>query len=127
MSIPASVSALREMAKQVNAYFDGPLTNALLTGTDTEWESCHSQHQQLLHKLRGLAKMATLCGTTTTIMTAEKTVDEDEGESWPRYWIDGRTKQDNDSLIDGELHACRCKAEGHEALADTVKFNIWDF
>ena len=82
--------------------------------------------------------MATLCGTTTTIMTAEKTVDEDEGESWPgyiysiwqggtRYWIDGRTKQDNDSLIDGEFHACRCKAEGHEALADTVKFNILDF
>ena len=137
-SIPASVSALMEMAKQVNAYFDGPLTNALLTGTDTEWESCHSQHQQQLHKLRGLAKMATLCGTTITIMTAEKTVDEDEGESWPgyiysiwqggtRYWIDGRIKQDNDSLIDGELHACRCKAEGHEALADTVKFNIWDF
>ena len=74
----SSISALMEMAKQVNAYFDGPLTNALLTGTDTEWESCHSQHQQLLHKLRGLAKMATLCGTTTTIMTAEKTVDEDE-------------------------------------------------
>ena len=68
MSIPASVSALMEMAKQVNAYFDGPLTNALLTGTDTEWEYCHSQHQQQLHKLRGLAKMATLCGTTTTIM-----------------------------------------------------------
>lgn len=56
MSIPASVSALMEMAKQVNAYFDGPLTNALLTGTDTEWESCHRQHQQQLHKLRGLAK-----------------------------------------------------------------------
>ena len=48
MSIPASVSALREMAKQVNAYFDGPLTNALLTGTDTDRlaeEKCRHGHR----------------------------------------------------------------------------------
>ncbi len=139
-NVSASVNALMEMAKQANSFFDHDLTDAffLLPGKDEAWKRCSRQHRQMVKKLRGLVKMATLCGVTTTLLIGEKDVDEDEGESlqgyiyaiWQdgtRYWLDGRVEEDADSQIDGELNACRWLANGKKSLFDTVKFDIWDF